>query len=150
MTISLRRTNASDIDFRALVELLDEELRILDGDEHVFYAQLNKTGDIDAVVAYVQDTAVGCGAIRPFSNESMEVKRMYVRPSFRRHGISSRVLFELETWTRELGYKECVLETGKRQPEAIALYTKNGYINIPNYGKYVAVENSVCFRKTLS
>ncbi len=53
-------------------------------------------------------------------------------------------------WASELGYTSCVLETGKRQPEAIALYTKNGYKIIPNYEQYEGVENSVCFRKIIS
>jgi len=145
-----RRTNANDPDFKTLVELLDEELRILDGDEHVFYAQLNKTGNIDAVVAYIDGQAVGCGAIRAFSGEAMEIKRMYVLPEFRRAGVATAVVAELEKWTRELGYPSCVLETGKNQPWAITLYKRLGFIEIPNYGKYAGVANSVCFRKTLS
>jgi putative acetyltransferase len=59
------------------------------------------------------------------------------------------VLSELESWAAELGYPKCVLETGKRQPEAIALYEKQGYQRIPNYGQYIGVENSVCFEKVL-
>jgi len=49
----------------------------------------------------------------------------------------------------ELGYEKCILETGKKQPEAIALYKKNGYKLIPNYGQYAEVENSVCFEKEM-
>ena len=62
-------------------------------------------------------------------------------------GIASKILTELEIWCVELGYKKCVLETGKNQPEAIALYKKNQYNIIPNFGKYEGVENSVCFEK---
>lgn len=145
-----RRTNANDTDFKQLVELLDEELRVLDGDEHVFYAKLNKTGNIDAVVAYIDGRAVGCGAIRPFSGEAMEIKRMYVLPEFRRAGVATAVVADLEKWTRELGYPSCVLETGKNQPWAIALYNRLGFIETPNYGKYAGVANSRCFKKTLS
>ncbi len=57
---------------------------------------------------------------------------------------------ELEVWATELSYEKCVLETGKRQQEAIALYTKNGYKRIPNYGQYTGVENSLCFEKILN
>jgi len=56
----------------------------------------------------------------------------------------------LESWASELNFKYCVLETGKRQPEAIALYKKNGYQIIPNYGQYHGIENSICFQKTVS
>ena len=64
-------------------------------------------------------------------------------------GIASIVLTELEKWAREMGIKKCILETGKKQPEAISLYQKNGYAVIPNFGQYEDVENSVCFEKLL-
>jgi len=79
----------------------------------------------------------------------MEVKRMYVLPQHRGKGLATRILTGLESWAKELSYQKCILETGKRQPEAIALYTKNGYIVIPNYGQYKGIENSVCFEKVL-
>jgi GNAT superfamily N-acetyltransferase len=148
--ITLRRTDSNDKDFKALVELLDEELRILDGDEHVFYGQLNKTTDVDAVVAYINGKAVGCGAIRKHSDDSMEIKRMYTLNDERGKGIATAIVSELETWTIESGYSSCVLETGKKQPWAISLYKRLGYSEIPNYGKYAGVENSLCFKKQLS
>jgi putative acetyltransferase len=147
--VTLVRTNSDDTNFKSLVELLDAELRILDGDDHVFYAQLNKTNDIDAVVAYIDGHAVGCGAIRWFSNESMEIKRMYTVEGSRGKGIATSIVAELEKWTKELGYKSCVLETGKNQPGAISLYKGLGYVQIPNYGKYHGVTNSVCFIKQI-
>jgi hypothetical protein len=55
----------------------------------------------------------------------------------------------LENWAGELSYAKCILETGKRQPEAIGLYKKNGYKLIPNYGQYAEAENSLCFEKEL-
>jgi putative acetyltransferase len=60
------------------------------------------------------------------------------------------VLAELERWAHELGYAGCVLETGKKQPEAIALYQRSGYALTPNYGQYIGVDNSVCMQKALS
>jgi len=62
---------------------------------------------------------------------------------------ATKVLNELEKWASELSYQKCILETGKRQPDAIWLYQKNGYKSIPNYGKYVVMENSVCFEKEI-
>lgn len=137
-------------DFMSLVKMLDHELAERDGQEHNFYAQYNTLGDIQHVVlAYEHARPVGCGAIKAYSPQAMEVKRMYTLPAVRGKGVASQVLVELENWARELGYANCVLETGKRQPEAIRLYEKNGYRQIPNYGQYVNVENSVCFEKTL-
>jgi GNAT superfamily N-acetyltransferase len=145
--ISLIRTNSDNPNFKTLVELLDAELRILDGDQHVFYAQLNKTANVDAVVAYIDGQAVGCGAIRAFSKEAMEIKRMYTLKELRGKGIATAIVAELEQWTRDLGYKACVLETGMNQPWAISLYKTLGYQQIPNYGKYEGVLNSTCFMK---
>jgi GNAT superfamily N-acetyltransferase len=58
-------------------------------------------------------------------------------------------LKELELWAAEVNYKDCILETGKKQPEAIALYKKAGYTIISNYGQYKNVENSVCMKKSI-
>ena len=148
--IRLKRTNSDDPDFIELVRELDLELAERDGSEHSFYAQFNKIDKIKyAVVAYEDDKPVSCGAIKEFSSTVMEVKRMYTLPSSRGKGIAGKLLAELERWAADLSYSKCVLETGKRQPEAIALYTKSGYISIPNYGQYAGVENSVCFEKKL-
>jgi putative acetyltransferase len=151
--ITCKRTDSENEDFKKLVRELDKELAIIDGSDHAFYSQYNKIDAIKhVVVAYEDDIPVGCGAIKEYAGEPMqatEVKRMYVPKDKRNRGIASRVLNELETWAKELNYKLCVLETGKRQPDAVQLYNKNGYRIIPNYGQYVGVENSVCFGKYL-
>lgn len=149
--IKLVRTNSDDKDFIALVEKLDLLLAELDGEEHAFYNSLNTIDRIKhVVVVYEDDKPVACGAIREFLPDTMEVKRMYTIPEYRGKGIASLVLSELEKWAAELSYKKCVLETGKRQPDAIGLYKNRGYKIIPNYGKYLNIENSVCFEKTLN
>lgn len=148
--VSLIRTNSDNPDFIHLVQLLDAELASRDGKDHSFYAQFNKIHRIKhVVVAYDNSRPVGCGAIKEFSPETMEVKRMYVLPEERKKGIAAAILSELEKRARELSYQKCVLETGKRQPEAIALYTRQGYKRIENYGPYAGVENSVCFAKSI-
>lgn len=148
--IKLTRTNSDNPDFIELVRHLDADLAKRDGEEHSFYAQFNKIDKIKyVIVAYDDDKPVGCGAIKEYEPGVMEVKRMFTFPSHRGKGIASRVLTELETWAAELNYLTCVLETGKKQPEAIALYKKNGYHLIPNYGQYAGVENSVCFEKKI-
>lgn len=149
--IITKRTDSNNKDFQQLVSALDIELKILDGDEHDFYAQFNKINMIkNTVVAYDGDEAVGCGAVKVFTADAMEVKRMYVPPNRRGQGIASIVLHELETWCRELNFKKCLLETGKRQPDAIALYKKNNYKIISNFGPYEKDTNSVCFEKELA
>lgn len=148
--IHLLRTDAEHPDFTALVKRLDADLAQRDGEDHAFYAQFNKVDTIKfAVVAYENTTPVGCGAIKAYSPDAMEVKRMYVSPEHRGKGIATTILSELENWAGELAYTRCVLETGKKQPEAIELYKKSGYRVIPNYGQYAGVDNSVCFEKAV-
>jgi putative acetyltransferase len=145
--IRIIRTNSDNPEFRTLVKELDADLAIRDGSEHAFYAQFNKVDMIKHVVLAYEGTPVGCGAIKELTPDSMEVKRMYTLPAKRGKGVASAVLKELEKWSAELSYKNCRLETGKKQPEAIALYLKNDYKLIPNYGQYAGVDNSVCFEK---
>ncbi len=151
MPIKIIRTDSANNDFIELVKHLDADLAVRDGDEHAFYHQFNKIDMIKhVVVLYEDDVAVSCGAIKESIPGSMEVKRMYTTPSHRGKGLAAKVLAKLEKWAAELGYPKCVLETGKKQPEAIALYKKSGYKIIPNYGQYIGVENSVCFEKQLN
>ena len=148
--IRLQKTDSKNKNFQNLVDLLDADLAKRDGEDHAFYDQFNKiTALKQVIVAYENDVPVGCGAIKELEQGVMEVKRMYVPPQHRNKGIASKILSELENWAHTLGYDKCVLETGKRQPEAISLYKKKGYRVIPNYGQYQGVENSVCFEKNV-
>jgi putative acetyltransferase len=103
----------------------------------------------NVVVAYIDEEAIACGAFKEYEANAVEIKRMFVEPTFRGKGIAQKVLAELELWAKELQYNFCMLETGKKQPEAIALYTKVGYNVIPNYGQYEGVKNSVCMKKEI-
>ena len=144
------RTTSENQDFQNLVKQLDAYLAIMDGDEHSFYDQYNKIDLLKScIVIFDNNEAVAIGAIKEFDKKSMEVKRMFTLPEKRGKGLASAILKELETWTKELGYEKTILETGKRQTEAVALYQKCGYKLIPNYGQYAGVENSVCFEKSL-
>lgn len=149
--LSIVRTNSENTDFRGLVSLLDAELRVRDGEEHSFYAQFNKIDNLgEVVVAYSNNAAIGCGAIKVYAERTAEIKRMFVMPENRGKGVAGEILGELENWAREMNFEECILETGFKQPEAIALYKRRGYVVIPNYGQYVGVENSVCMTKRIS
>lgn len=146
----IERTDSTNPDFIGLVTLLDADLAERDGKDHLFYAQFNKTDKLkNAIVLYNNQKPVACGAMKEFAPDAMEVKRMYTLPPHRGHGFAGKILSELEKWAIELGYGKCVLETGRKQPEAISLYTRHGYDIIPNYGQYAGVDNSVCFEKLL-
>lgn len=144
----LKRTDSKDQDFVSLVKALDSELAVRDGDEHAFYDQFNKIDALQfALVIYLKKKPVGCGAIKAFDDSSMEIKRMYVLPEHRKKGYAQIILAGLEAWAMELGKNRCVLETGKKQPEAMQLYLRQGYKIISNYGQYQGIDNSVCFAK---
>ena len=146
----LKRTTSDNSDFQNLVILLDQDLKIRNGIEHFFFAQFNKLDSIRNVVVHYSDSKpVGCGAFKKYDVHTVEIKRMFVKEDFRRKGIAEKILKELEQWAKESGFSDCVLETGKKQPEAIKLYQKSGYEIIPNYGQYENVENSVCMRKII-
>ena len=148
--IKIVRTNSGNKDFIELVKYLDADLAKRDGTDHLFYSQFNKIDKIKyAVVAYENSVPTGCGAMKEYNPDTVEIKRMYTLPTSRGKGIATLVLKELETWATELSYERCILETGKKQPEAIDLYQRNGYSRIPNYGQYAEIENSVCFEKPL-
>jgi putative acetyltransferase len=138
-------------DFIRLVGLLDADLAARDGQEHEFYHTFNSVQGLSHVVlAYLDKRPIACGAMKPIHKGRMEVKRMFTLTEFRGKGAASLVLKELETWAAEEGFSHCVLETGKRQPEAVALYKQSGYALIPNYPPYVGIENSLCFEKRLN
>ena len=148
--ISFLRTHSENPDFKKLVVELDAILKILDGEDHVFYADLNQTAVLNEVlIAFENNAPVGCGAFRTYSENTVEIKRMYVPELYRNKGIASKILDELEAWAKELGNTKCILETGIMQVEAIGLYPKNGYEKIENYGNYKGVANSICFEKTI-
>jgi GNAT superfamily N-acetyltransferase len=148
--MKLIRTTSDNPDFGQLVAELDTYLRILDGDDHEFYAQFNKTSLLkNALIVYKNEFPVGIGAYKEYDSQTAEIKRMYTRPEYRGQGIAKAIITELEHWAKEEGYTIAILETGHLQKDAIGLYQKLGYQITENFGQYIGVENSVCMKKIL-
>jgi putative acetyltransferase len=104
------------------------------------------------LVAYCDGIAAGCGAVRRVEPAAAEIKRMYVAPKFRGRGVGVQILAALEAEARRLSATRLLLETGPRQPDAIALYRRAGFVEIPLFGKYLDSphpELSVCMAKEL-
>lgn len=149
--MKLIRTTSDHPDFGQLVAELDAYLRILDGDDHEFYAQFNKTSLLkNAMIVYENEFPVGIGAYKEYDSKTAEIKRMYTRPDYRGQGIAKTIITELELWAKEEGYTMAILETGHLQKDAIGLYQKLGYEITENFGQYIGVENSVCMKKILN
>ncbi len=151
MEANITRIKRPNQDFRNLIKELDKYLEVTDEDEHDFYDQFNSIATLNAIViAHHEGEPVGCGAFKEHDPVTVEIKRMYVSPTARGTGLAKLILEELETWAKDAGYKRCVLETGKRQKEAVKFYQKCDYHIIPNYEQYIGMENSLCFEKKLN
>jgi GNAT superfamily N-acetyltransferase len=149
--IKFQRSRYDDPVFITLTSQLDADLssRYFTQQED-FAAQNKMDASAKVIVAYEDDEPIGCGALRPMDERNtVELKRMYVLPEYRGRGISGQLLLELEKWAAEDGFRVIRLETGNKQPEAIALYLKRGYLPIAPYGPYVDEETSLCMEKQL-
>ena len=151
MDIVLRRTSADDPHFQMLVSDLDKDLWARYPAIQQNFTPFNKIDrSARVVVAYSQDIPVGCGCFRQMEDEeTLEIKRMYVRPESRGKGIAKLVLSELEKWGKDEGFTQAKLETGNNQAEALAVYSGAHYTQIPNYPPYIHIAESICMAKKL-
>jgi GNAT superfamily N-acetyltransferase len=101
------------------------------------------------LVAEVDGVAVGCGAWRVHAPGVVEVKRMYVAPHARRRGVAETVLARLEATAAAAGHGRAVLNSGNKQPEALALYARAGYTPVAGYGVYADAPGAVFLGKQL-
>jgi len=138
-----------DFRFVQMASDLSLELSSRYGDKQAQYEPFNKVKSGVAMVVMDRNLTVACGCFRPYDDATVEIKRMYVTSQYRGKGIARELLARLEIRMAALGYRVAILETGCKQPEAIRLYEKSGYERTPNYGPYVNMPDSVCFKKNL-
>jgi GNAT superfamily N-acetyltransferase len=150
VNLSVIRDTSRNPDFIMLALLLDADLARRYGALQSTYERYNRIETLNSVVvAYLDRQPAACGAYRHCNDTTVEIKRMFVREDQRRKGLAIGILNELENWAQETGYTRVILETGRRQEEAIRLYRKSGYLQMENYGQYRGNDNSVCFQKAL-
>lgn len=101
------------------------------------------------LLAFVDGEAAGCGTVRRIEDGLAEVKRMYVRPTLRNRGLGTVILAAIETEARRLGITRLMLETGERQPEAIALYRRHDYERTTAFAAYTDSPGTVVIAKDL-
>jgi len=156
--VGFRQVPIGDPDAQVLIEQVQEEYVIRYGGrdespiDHAEFASPNGAffvGHLDAM-------PVVCGAWRRRSNvefagttNTAEIKRMYVAPPARGLGLARRMLSHLEATAAAAGAQAMILETGLKQPEAIALYESAGYVPIPGFGFYRDSDVNRCFAKLL-
>jgi GNAT superfamily N-acetyltransferase len=138
-------------DALTLIQELDTELLQKYPENSVHTLDLQKATPQNSVflVGYKKEQAVACGAIYQLSDQTAEIKRVFVRPQARGQGLSKLLLNQLEQEAAKMGFKTLRLETGTRQPESIGLYRKAGYFNIPKFGEYIDDPFSICMEKKL-
>jgi GNAT superfamily N-acetyltransferase len=155
-TVEVRREDFLSPSVERLITALNRELDDRYPEEGANHFDLDAEEVADGrgafLVAFLANEPIGCGAVRRISPTVYEIKRMYVAPSARNRGVGRRILNELESVARALGAARLVLETGVRQPEALALYTRAGFTTIPLFGSYAGTphpELSVCMAKEM-
>lgn len=150
MDFKILKTDGKNADFVKLTKLLDDDLNGRYGQKQEQYNKHNKLDGInDAAVIYKDKVPVACGAFKKYNDETVELKRIFVTKENRGHGLSKIIVNKLEEAARASGFRVSVLQTGKKQPEAINLYKNAGYGIIQNYGQYAGDDNSVCMKKDL-
>jgi GNAT superfamily N-acetyltransferase len=146
----VKRSVCAHPDFIYLVSCLDNELWNELNEDQSIYDQYNKVPDIKtAIIIYADEKPVAIGCFKEYSEDTVEIKRMYVDKNYRGRSISKMVLHELENWAMEKGFKYAILETSIHFNTAQYLYTQAGYVVIPNYDQYEGLEESVCMKKKL-
>lgn len=147
--LALKISNPNDPETFSIIEELSQNLyeRFGSDGRNSFTDWEENNNKYLFVVAESNDEILGCGAIRPISEKTGEIKRMFAK--YTRKGIGQAILFFLETKAKELNYEELVLETRAKNEDACKFYLKANYIQIPNYGKYANRLDAVCFKKTL-
>src|SRR2546426_3834378 len=154
-TVAIRRSTLASPDAARLIAALNAELQATFPEPGATHFSLTgeqvATGDGAFVIAYLDDVAVGCGAVRRLDEATAELKRKYVGPSVRGRGIGRALVEALEREARLVGSTRGVLETGTRLAPAIKLYEAMGYARIPLLGEYLSSPNtSLCFGKSLA
>lgn len=149
--VRIEQVPPTDLHLRALIQALDKDLQQRYDEENIYTVDLDHPDAFQTtfIVAYVDETPAGCGAIRPLDTESVELKRFFVDSAYRRQGIAGNMLQALEHKALEQGCHFVRLETGAEQFEATAFYERNGYYRIPVFGDYEDDGISLCYEKKL-
>lgn len=141
-------TGPESDDFRALAAELDAYYFTLVGDIQLRYAEPNRPENMNALaVAYEDGVPIACGAWKRVDGEAAEIKRIYVRPEFRRRRVASRLILALEENAAAAGFRKFILETARNTDSSHRLYLSLGYKIIDYYGSPAGAENCLCFYK---
>lgn len=138
---------------RALIAMSDTYMTALYPAEsnHLESARALQAPNVLFLGCFLQGQLVGCGAVKILSDDGRygELKRVFVLESHRGKGYSKAIMEKLEDHLKNSGIALARLETGIRQPEALGLYKRLGYVERAPFGAYVADPLSIFMEKRL-
>lgn len=141
-------TDEKDERFLELVRELDNGYYRRIGDELSRYDEYNSLEKPHVVILLIDsNTNVACASYRVMNDDNVEFKRVYVKPEYRRRGIASELLKELEKNAKQEGYNHSFIITGKNNLPAIGLYEKLNYHKIANIEGFEDDDTVISMRK---
>jgi len=152
MSIEIRTVSCDHADFFLLCGELDDFLNQAIGGEEKRekYKRFNHADTMDFVaVAYDGEVLAGCGALRGYSGEAAEVKRVFVRAEYRSRNIGGMLLENLIAQAERMGFQRLILETGDFLKASVRLYQRYGFERIENYGAYKDMPESLCMGRDI-
>ena len=129
---------------KSITAALLEEQRIEKDLFHIYSESIT-----EVLIAYIDDTAVGCAGLKRYAEEDVEIKRVWVEPEERGHHIALKMMAQIEERASYDGYKRTILQTREIMEDAVGLYKKLGYTQIDNYPPYDKLDGAICFAKEL-
>ena len=152
MVINFRWTNGSDKAFHDVYLKTEEFYSSIVGgrkNREAFIPYNISESIADVLIAEADGIAVGCGGLKMYSRNAIEIKRLWVDKEYRGKHIATEIMERLEDRAEREGCTRLILQTRPSMEEAISLYTKRGYKQIDNYPPYDKLEGAICFEKCI-
>ncbi|TLU65022.1 GNAT family N-acetyltransferase [Enterobacter sp. MF024] len=149
--ITIEKSSPTSTDSQALIDQLSSELAAITGNNGKSHFDPQDVSGERAMWVIAKDEnnqPIGCGAFRPLTETTAELKRMFSDRSC--PGTGAALLAWLEEAARGMGYRELWLETRKINARAVQFYLKHGYVQRENYGPYIGRDEAICFAKRLT
>ena len=152
MDIEYKWTDGTDEDFHVFYLKTEEYYSKIVGGaaNRKSFMPYNISASIsDVLIAYTDGKAIACAGLKKYSEEDVEIKRVWVEPEFRRHHLAAGMMEMIETKAKDLGFKRMILQTRPIMKDACGLYEKLGFSVIQNYPPYDKLEGAICFAKPI-
>ncbi len=150
--LEFRWTNGTDTAFQKFYLVTEEYYSNLVGgvENRKSFIPYNISASVqDVLIAYMDDVPVACSGLRKYSENDIEIKRVWVEPEYRGHHIATEMMIRIEDKAKRQGFRRAILQTREQMNSAVELYEKLGYDRINNYPPYDKLDGAICFAKEL-